>query len=41
MLLGLMAVFAITVSAWLIDALRQSVAILCVKIAIYLTGFPY
>jgi len=40
MLLGIMAVFAITVSAWLIDALRQSVALLSVKIAIYLTGFP-
>lgn len=41
MLLGIMAIFAITVSGWLIDALRQSVALLSFKIAIYLTGFPY
>jgi hypothetical protein len=41
MLLGIMAILALTVTEWLIDALRQSVALLSFKIAIYLTGFPY
>ncbi|GMR23557.1 MAG: hypothetical protein BMS9Abin37_1998 [Acidobacteriota bacterium] len=40
MVLGFMSVISIYATIWLINVLKNMVAVLAVKMAIFLTGFP-
>ena len=40
MVLGFMSVISIYATIWLINVLKNMVAVLAIKMAIFLTGFP-
>lgn len=40
MVLGFMSAIAIYATIWLVGVLKNTVAILAIRMAIYLTGFP-
>jgi len=40
MVLGFMSVISIYATIWLINVLKNTVAVLAIKMAIFLTGFP-